>query len=62
MQHRIEGNTYILTDNDGKELLKLELTDLPNYQIVISTNKECYAGPIEFLNFGYIEGDDYDYK
>jgi len=62
MQHKIDGNIYIITDENGKELLKLELTDLPNYQIVISTPKECYAGPIEFINFGYIDDCDEDYK
>ena len=62
MQHKIDGNTYIITDENGKELFKIELTSLPNYQIVISTPKERYAGPIEFITFGNIDDCDEDYK
>ena len=51
MTHKIENNTYYIFDDNGAALLKIDLTEKPNNQVVISTNKEVYAGPIDFITF-----------
>ena len=51
LSHVIEDEVYHLYDNSGKELISIELTDLPNNQIIIKTPKEVYAGPIDFISF-----------
>jgi hypothetical protein len=51
LSHVIEDNIYHLYSHDGTELISIELTDLPNNQIVLKTTKEVYAGPIDFISF-----------
>lgn len=51
LSHVIEDNIYHLYSCDGTELISIELTDLPNNQIVLKTQKEVYAGPIDFISF-----------
>ena len=51
MEHKIVGNDYYIYDNDGVVIFTLSLTDLPNNQVVIKTNKEVYGGPIDFVSF-----------
>ena len=51
MTHEIKDNIYYLYDVDGKQVLKIQLyEDISSNQIVIETNKEVYAGPVELLN------------
>ena len=38
-------------DAEGNVIFQVELTAEPNNQIVIRTNKEVYAGPIDFISF-----------
>lgn len=51
MKQEIRDNTYYLIDENGKILLKLTPSDIAGNQIVIETNKEVYAGPVELLSF-----------
>lgn len=51
MKQEIKDNTYYLIDEVGKILLKVTPSDLPGNQIIIETEKEVYAGPVELLNF-----------
>ena len=51
LDHIIEDGIYHLYSSNGTELMSIELTDLPNNQIVIKTPKEVYAGPIDFISF-----------
>lgn len=51
MTHKIIDNTYFIYGNNGNVIFSVELTEEPNNQIVIKTNKEVYAGPIDFISF-----------
>jgi hypothetical protein len=54
MRHEIIENTYYIYDDKNKIIFSVELTDLaefPNNQIVIRTEKEVFAGPIDFIKF-----------
>jgi hypothetical protein len=51
MNHEIMDNIYFIYDKNGNVIFQVELTDLPNNQIIIRTNKEVYAGPIDFIRF-----------
>lgn len=51
MTHKIIDNTYFIYDSEDKVIFSVELTEEPNNQIVIKTNKEVYAGPIDFISF-----------
>lgn len=55
MRHEIIGNTYYIYDDTTKKIVfSVELTDtgeFPNNQVVIRTEKEIYAGPIDFIKF-----------
>ena len=51
MKQEIKDNSYYLTDEDGKVLLKLTPSDLPGNQVVIETETEVFAGPVKFLKF-----------
>ena len=51
MSHKIIDNMYFIYDAEGNVIFQVELTNEPNNQIVIRTNKEVYAGPIEFIRF-----------
>ena len=51
MRHYIEDDTYYIVDNEEKVLLKIRIVDFPEYQVVMETEREVYAGPIKFLKF-----------
>ena len=51
MSHEIIDNIYFIYDAKGNVIFQVELTNKPNNQIVIRTNKEVYAGPIDFISF-----------
>lgn len=51
MKQEIKNNIYYIYDDEGKVLLSIELTAEPNNQIVLKTNNEVYAGPIDFISF-----------
>ena len=51
MSHEIIDNLYFIYDVEGNVIFQVELTAEPNNQIVIRTNKEVYAGPIDFISF-----------
>lgn len=51
MSHEIIDNMYFIYDEEGTVIFSVELTVEPNNQIVIRTNKEVYAGPIDFISF-----------
>ena len=51
MKHEIRDNLYFIYDAEGNIIFSIELTAEPNNQIVIRTNKEVYAGPIDFISF-----------
>lgn len=51
MKHEIIDNTYFIYDETSTKIFSIELTEEPNNQIVIKTNKEVYAGPIDFISF-----------
>jgi hypothetical protein len=51
MSHEIIDNIYFIYDVEGNVIFQVELTAEPNNQIVIRTNKEVYAGPIDFISF-----------
>lgn len=51
MKHNISGNVYYIYNDDGYVLFSIKLTDEPGNQIVIYTNKEVYAGPIDLISF-----------
>ena len=51
MKQEIIENSYYLTDEEGRLLLKITPTDLPGNQIIIQTDKEVYSGPVKFISF-----------
>lgn len=51
MRHELLVDKYVIYDDKGNELFSVELTEEPNNQIIIRTNKEVYAGPIDFISF-----------
>jgi hypothetical protein len=51
MKHVIKDDIYYLYSDDETELLNIKLTDLPEDQIIITTNSEVYAGPVKFIRF-----------
>jgi hypothetical protein len=54
MRHEIIENTYYIYDDKNKIIFSVELTDLtefPNNQIVIRTEREVLACPIDFIKF-----------
>lgn len=51
MTHEIIDSKYFIYNSEGKVIFSVELTEEPNNQIVIKTNKEVYAGPIDFISF-----------
>ncbi len=51
MRHELFVDRYVIYDEEGNEIFSVELTDEPNNQIIIRTNKEVYAGPIDFISF-----------
>lgn len=51
MKHAISENIYYIYNDDGHVLFSVKITDLPGNQIVIYTDKEVYAGPIELISF-----------
>ena len=51
MRSFIKDDIYYIVDGD-KELLKVQLvSEFPGNQIIISTENEIYAGPIELISF-----------
>lgn len=51
MRHELFNCRYVIYDDEGKEIFSVELTEEPNNQIIIKTQKEVYAGPIDFISF-----------
>lgn len=52
MKHFIENNSYKIVDDNNIIILSIDLdVTLPNNQIVIKTNNEVYAGPVNFIKF-----------
>ena len=51
MKHKITDNIYYIYNDEGYVLFSLKLTDEPGNQVVIYTNKEVYAGPINLISF-----------
>ena len=51
MKQEIRENIYYLLDEDGNVLLKIIPTDMPGNQVIIETEREVYAGPIDFISF-----------
>ena len=51
MRHEIVNNIYYIYDEENKVIFSLELTDYPDDQIVISTDREVFAGPVNLLKF-----------
>ena len=51
MKHYIKDDTYYILDNNDEIILTIELTEMPGNQIVLTTAKEVYAGPINLLTF-----------
>ena len=51
MKHAITGNVYYIYNEEGHVLFSIKLTDEPGNQIVIYTDKEVYAGPIDLISF-----------
>ena len=49
MNHKIIDNMYFIYDEEGNVIFSIELTAEPNNQIIIKTDKEVYAGPIDFI-------------
>ena len=51
MRRELFTDRFVIYDDDNNEIFSVELTDLPNNQIIIKTPKEVYAGPIDFISF-----------
>lgn len=51
VRHEIINDNYYIYDKDGRVVFQVELTSEPNNQIIIKTENEIYAGPIEFISF-----------
>lgn len=52
MKHCILDDTYMITDDTGKNLLTIKLNnEFSGNQITIETNKEVYSGPIDLISF-----------
>lgn len=50
LKHYIEGNNYKIINELNNIVLSIELIqDLPGDQIILKTDKEVYAGPIELF-------------
>ena len=50
LKHYIEGNNYKIVNELNNMVLSIELIqDLPGDQIILKTDKEVYAGPIELF-------------
>lgn len=51
MKHYIKDNIYYLTEDNGCVVLSLRIDGQFENQIVITTAKEVYAGPVDYLSF-----------
>ena len=52
MRHYIEDNYYYIVDEEGWVLLKIRLLpEVDGNQVVIETENEIFAGPIELISF-----------
>ncbi len=51
MKHEIIDNIYYIYNDENKVIFSLELTDYPDDQVVISTDKEVFTGPVKLLKF-----------
>lgn len=52
LKQKIENNTYeIYDDFDGQILLTVKIDEEFDDQIIISTSKEVFAGPIDNIKF-----------
>ena len=52
MRHYIEDNYYYIVDEDNQELLKIRLMpEVDGHQVVIETENEIFAGPVELISF-----------
>ena len=51
MKQETRENCYYLLDEDGKVLLKITPTDIPGNQVIIETEREVYAGPVNLISF-----------
>ncbi len=49
MKQEIKNNIYYLTDENGKILLEIAPTDLPENQIILTNKTDKYAGPVDLL-------------
>lgn len=50
LKHYIEGNNYKIVNELNNIVLSIKLIqDLPGDQIILKTDKEVYAGPIELF-------------
>lgn len=49
MKQEIKDNIYYLVDEDGKILLEITPTDLPENQIILTNKTDVYAGPVDLL-------------
>lgn len=52
MKHFIQGDTYILVDDNDNIILSINLVpEMPNNQIILRVKDEVYAGPVDFIHF-----------
>ena len=51
MYHVIKDDIYYLYNNNGIELMRIELTELPGDQLVITVKDEVYSGPVNLISF-----------
>ena len=51
MRQEIRDNVYYVKSDDDREMMRVELTDLPGDQVIITTPFEVYAGPIGLISF-----------
>ena len=49
LSHKIIEDVYYIQNDSGEVILTVKLEDMD--QIKISTSKEVYAGPVDFIHF-----------
>lgn len=52
MRHFLKDDVYSIVDDENRVIFSVTLVpDMPNNQVIIKTDKEVYAGPIDFIVF-----------
>lgn len=51
MKHYIKDDIYYLEDEKGEVVFTLRIEKEFENQVIITTSKEVYAGPVDYISF-----------